>query len=345
MRKRGIDASIVFVTKADPIRERLQANQVRFHEAGFGRGRNVIVNPRQLADAVREGSPDTAIVQGNGLLAAALQLGGFRGHVIAVEHGALLTQRQDRPLKRLAGETLRRTASRRLSAEVAVSDFMLAELREAPHCKRTLRIYNGVKLPPDAASRPHDASRLRIGAAGRLIEGKGYASLIEAAGRLRKSGLSQLELRIAGTGPAQAGLATMADAAGLQSSEVFVGQVDNMEAFWQSCDIGAACNTSFIESFGLAAAEASASGIPVVASRVGGLPEVIEDSVSGTIVAPGNVDELVQALSAYAGDPHLRDKHGLAGRTRTQTMFSIERNVADYLDLIRSLDNPRVASP
>ena len=345
MQKLGVDASIVFVTKADPIRERLQTRQVRFHEAGFSRGRNIISSPRQLAEAVRQGSPDNAIVQGNGLLAATLQLGGYRGHVIAVEHGALLTQREETPARRLVGNTLRRVAAHRLSAEVAVSDFMLSELRDAPHCKRTLRIYNGVNLPPTVEVGSRDAARLTIGAAGRLIEGKGYASLIEAAGRLRKSGLSSIQLRIAGTGPAQARLAAMADSAGLESSEVFVGQIDNMAAFWKSCDIGAACNTTFCESFGLAAAEASAACLPVVASRIGGLPEVIDDGVSGTIVTPGNVDDVVEALSAYAKDADLRKEHGSAGRTRIRTMFSIERNVAGYLDLIKSLDSPRIATP
>jgi glycosyltransferase involved in cell wall biosynthesis len=116
-----------------------------------------------------------------------------------------------------------------------------------------------------------------------------------------------------------------------------------MNSFWSACDIGVAPNTTLVESFGLAAAEASAAGIPVVASRIGGVPEVVEDGVTGTLTQPGDTAALSEAIAAYSKDAGLRGMHGEAGRARVEAMFSIERNVTDYLDLISSLDGPTEA--
>jgi glycosyltransferase involved in cell wall biosynthesis len=122
------------------------------------------------------------------------------------------------------------------------------------------------------------------------------------------------------------------------SGEVLVGPVDDMDSFWRSCDIGAAPNSTLVESFGLAAAEASAAGLPVVAARLGGVPEVVEDGATGTLTTPGDSAALAEALTTYVNNVSLRRLHGSAGRDRVQRMFSIERNVTDYLDLIESLN-------
>ncbi len=338
MRKRGVDASIVFVTTADPIRERLQAEGLPYAEAGFTRGRTALANPRRLAAAVASSSAQHAIVQGSGALASALHYGGYGGRIVAVEHGSLMRHQQESPAKRQIRTLLRRSAARHVSAEVAVSDFMLSELRKGPHCRRTVRIHNGVRIPNLVEHGNESDGGVTIGAAGRLVEGKGYDALIHAVGRLRASGLPSLQLRIAGTGPDQARLAAVASSAGLDGSKVFAGRVEDMDSFWSSCDIAAAPNTTLVESFGLASAEASAAGIPVVASRVGGIREVIEDGVTGTLITPGNASALEDSLAAYAKDKTLRAQHGSAGRLRIEAMFSIERNVSEYLELISSLD-------
>ena len=91
------------------------------------------------------------------------------------------------------------------------------------------------------------------------------------------------------------------------------------------------------ELLGLVAIEALASGTPVVASRIGGLPEVVEDGVTGLLVEPGNVAELRARLDELLRDPPLRERFGLAGRERILETFTwaacAERCLSVYSDL------------
>ena len=82
---------------------------------------------------------------------------------------------------------------------------------------------------------------------------------------------------------------------------------------------------SFYESFGIACLEAMAFGLPVVATRVGGLPEVIEDGVTGLLVPPGDADALAQAMIRLLSDADLRRRMGQAGRERVLKEFTTER--------------------
>jgi glycosyltransferase involved in cell wall biosynthesis len=75
------------------------------------------------------------------------------------------------------------------------------------------------------------------------------------------------------------------------------------------------------EGFGLVAVEAMRSGVPVVASRIGALPEIVADSVTGLLVAPGNTPELIRAIRRLEEDPRLRREMGTAGRARSE-LFS-----------------------
>ena len=91
------------------------------------------------------------------------------------------------------------------------------------------------------------------------------------------------------------------------------------------------------ELLGLTAIEAMASGTPVVASRIGGLPEVIEDGVTGFLVEPGNVAELRARLAEVLGDPRLAQRLGRNGRERVLDRFTwtacAERCLAAYSEL------------
>src|SRR5690606_34621651 len=84
------------------------------------------------------------------------------------------------------------------------------------------------------------------------------------------------------------------------------------------------------ESFGLAALEAMASGAPVVASRVGGLPEVVEHGVSGYLFPPGSVEEMAEAGLRILDDPEERARLSRAGRRIAEERFSSDRVVSRY---------------
>jgi glycosyltransferase involved in cell wall biosynthesis len=81
--------------------------------------------------------------------------------------------------------------------------------------------------------------------------------------------------------------------------------------------------------------EAMASGLPVVASRLSGIPELVTDGVSGLLVTPGDPTALAEALQMLAGDPDLRRRLGAAGRDTVLDDFDVDRNAARLADRIR----------
>jgi glycosyltransferase involved in cell wall biosynthesis len=83
--------------------------------------------------------------------------------------------------------------------------------------------------------------------------------------------------------------------------------------------------------------EALAGGRPVVATRVGGVPDVVRDSVDGYLVEPGDVDALAERLGRLAADPELARRMGEAGRARVLERYSVERLVGDVDALYRKL--------
>ena len=87
----------------------------------------------------------------------------------------------------------------------------------------------------------------------------------------------------------------------------------------------------------MSAIEALASGTPVVATRVGGVPDVVRDGVDGFLVEPGDTEAAAERLAALALDPELRERLGAAGRARARERYSVDRLVDDVDRLYRTL--------
>ncbi len=126
----------------------------------------------------------------------------------------------------------------------------------------------------------------------------------------------------------------------------FHGRVDEAElrAFYRDCDILVA--PSRYELFGLVYLEGMIFGKPVIGGRAGGGPEVIAENATGLLVAPGDVDGLVKAMTRLAGDPELRLAMGQAGRRRYETHFQAEVAATRLLDgavahITQSAQTPR----
>jgi len=165
-----------------------------------------------------------------------------------------------------------------------------------------------------------------VGTACRLVPLKGLAHLIDAMALLRGD-LPALRLEIAGSGPQRAALEAQVRRAGLDDRVTFLGWQGDLARVFPRWDIF--CLPSLEEAFGIAALEAMAAGLPVVASAVGGLPELVDHDRTGHLVPAGNAASLARSLRQLAEDPALRAAMGAAGRRRARDLFSSERMVAD----------------
>ena len=174
-----------------------------------------------------------------------------------------------------------------------------------------------------------------IGFAGRLIPGKGVDILLRACAELRTPASWRLD--VAGDGPLRGSFETLADVLGIAHRVRFLGWVDNMPSFWTGCRIAVVPSYEWVESFGLVAIEAMASGLPVVASRRGGLAEVVADGVTGRLFEAGDSHQLAVALEAYLENQRLREQHGDAGRERCAARFDIDGCSAAFVSLLRRL--------
>lgn len=338
MRRLGATVTVVFVGNSQPLAERLLRSDIPYRSLNLSRGREVLRHPRLYAKEVTRCGSDGALVLERGFMGAALRVGGYRGAIVAVEHGMLLLEQQGlTKSRRLLRRGSRLGGAWATNAEVAVSDFMLDRMRQQSHARRSLRIYNGID--PDTylqiAEKPADRGpNLVVGFVGRLIHGKGTDHLVRALARASRQ--IPARLLIAGDGPERSPLELLVRELSIDAQVEFLGVVEDLTAFWQKCDV-AVVPSENLESFSMATLEAMACGKPIVATRSGAIPELVVDGITGTLVTPGNIEDLAQALFAYTEQPELRREHGAAARARAVERFHINACAQAYLDLFGEL--------
>ncbi len=183
-------------------------------------------------------------------------------------------------------------------------------------------VYNGVSAP--AASPPHEAKddRLVAGFAGDMRPHKRPELFIEALALARRR-VPALQGSIAGDGMLLPAVQETARRLGLDEAVVFWGRVFEMGRFYAGLDMRVL--TSQREGFGQVLVEAMALGVPVVAAAVGGVPEAIEDGVSGYLVPTGDAAAFAQRMTELASDPALRRRMGEAGRRHVSERFTLKR--------------------
>jgi sugar transferase (PEP-CTERM/EpsH1 system associated) len=195
----------------------------------------------------------------------------------------------------------------------------------------TERFKVGAAIDPAAAAWRADGAFV-IGAVGRLQDVKNHAGLIDAFARLRARVPDQkLRLVLVGDGPLRARLEAQAAASGAGADIVFAGAHANVAAVLGGFSLFAL--PSIAEGTPVTLLEAMASELPVVASDVGGIPEVVDHGVNGTLVAAGDPEALAQALAAYVRDPQRAAAHGRAARARIEQHYSMAAMLAAYLGL------------
>ncbi len=262
----------------------------------------------------------------DGILAA--RLAGIRT-VIHGEHGWGVADSQGTNWKRIL---MRRLVSRWTRSFVCVSKDIERWLRETVRVRcPVVQIYNGVD--PAAFSGGDTSSELRaelglpadallVAIVGRLDAIKDHPALFRAFAIVRER-FPRAELLVVGEGSEEARLREL-----LVPGIHLLGQRDDVARILFGIDVLAL--TSRTEGISNTILEAMAAGVPVVASRVGGNVELVEEGVTGRLFPTGDVEALARALADYLGAPELRRAHGAAGRARARRLFRTEDMVEAY---------------
>lgn len=228
-----------------------------------------------------------------------------------------------------------------LSSAGAVTSVSTAALAAAvavcPEIRGRSRVIRNALPEPDRAELGAPPADPVLAGAGRLVGDKGFDVAIRALALVRQDHPTAV-LRLAGDGPARRDLEALADELGVAAAVDLVGWVppDDLPAFLAAATI-VLMPSRWEEAFGLVALQAAQVGRPVVASRVGGLPEVVEDGVTGTLVPAEDPVALAGAVLALLADPAEAVRRGDAARGRARTVFAFDRHVDEYLALYAEL--------
>ena len=261
----------------------------------------------------------------------------FHGHVLRGYFG---------PVRTLGFRLLERWLARVTTALVAVSPEVrddLVRLGVAPAEKFTV-VRLGIELQARVADRDgRDETRRSLGIApdrfmvgwiGRMTAVKRTSDVLLAFKELRRRGVDAC-LCLVGDGPERDQVERRAHELGIMRDTLFLGYQEEVAPYYAAFD--AMILPSGNEGTPVSAIEALAARRPVVATRVGGVPDVVRDGEDGFLVDLGAVDQLAEALARLAHDPALRERMGEAGRSRVLARYSVERLVDDMDALYRSL--------
>ena len=206
--------------------------------------------------------------------------------------------------------------------------------------ERTVVIRNAVDVAR-AARREGRSDRPRIVAVGRLQAPKDFLTLVRAVARL---GAESFETVIVGDGPDRGRLQSEIEALGLAGRVRLAGERRDVPALLAAADVFAL--TSLSDGMPVSVLEAMAAGLPVVASRVGGVPEQVVDGVTGLLITPGDAEERAEALGRLVGDAELRRRLGAAGRARAEEAFDLGPFRRAHVELYsRELAGRRLPAP
>lgn len=229
-------------------------------------------------------------------------------------------------------------AARNVPHAVRNADLVIAvshAVARQVEAQKPVVVYSGVESSENLERADTAANTsIVVGAACRLVDIKGLPDLIRAIGLLSRE-FPNLHLEIAGDGPELENLEEQARRLNLAERVRFLGWRHDLGPVFRGWDIFAM--PSLTEAFPMAALEAMAQGLPIVASNVGGLPELVEDGETGYLVPPSNAEALAKALRTLIVDRERRQRMGHAGYRRIREHFSADRMVAQTAAIYESL--------
>ncbi len=228
----------------------------------------------------------------------------------------------------------------------ACSEQTLDDARQfsgLPLAGKSRAVYNGIA--PDefeASSAPFAHPKPYILGIGRIVPQKGFDVLLAAYARLVQARPNAPDLIIAGDGPERERLGAQADALGLTGRAHLIGRADRAAAvaLFRGCTIFVLPSRQ--EPQGIVNLEAMICGKPVVASRVGGVPEIVLDGETGLLVPGEDAPALARSLDALLADPARAQALGKAGRERAWSQFTWARIADQYFDIYHTVTRTAV---
>lgn len=316
------EVSVLTLTGEGPVADAIRRQGVIVERAGCP----ATLRPATVAQLARRlRTVDASVIHGHGWLAGALaRLAGWRAGIpCRVAHRHTTDE----------GETLRHRLFERavsgLGHTMCCSEAVRASaiLENGANPLRTDVVYNGVSLGRFGrrvpATKKTCPTLINVASLRRL---KGHRVLLESAARLSAKGVT-FRLQLVGDGPERDYLERVTRALDLTHRVEFLGERDDVPALLARADVFVFPTTGR-EGLGLAAIEAMAAGLPVVASEIGGLPEVVRQGRTGYLVPPGDPVALENAILELLSDPEHARELGAEGRRRVEAHFDSETMIA-----------------
>jgi glycosyltransferase involved in cell wall biosynthesis len=294
-------------------------------------GRYTVHLPRQamlIEQLASKARVDLIYVNGPRLLPATA-MGAHQRQVIFHAHSVVTQQ---------AAARLVRWAIRSTNARViAACRFVLEPLAGTVDTARALVIYNGVAPVGCVPRRPERNDPWRVGVIGRIAPEKGQLEFVRAIRLLlpRMTGPQHCEFVVCGDAifsSPEYTLRVRAEAEGLPIE--FTGWRDDIGAVLSGLDL-VVVPSAEVEATTRVILEAFSAGVPVVAFRSGGIPEIIEDGVTGVLCAPTPVDLASKLLELYSSGDALLDRISARAQAAFQARFTLERYRTEVLDVVR----------
>lgn len=218
----------------------------------------------------------------------------------------------------------------------AVSDDLATYIahRAIPRLRNVEVVRNGVHLPSHAEVRAREGNELRLVAVGNLYPVKNHALSIEALAEIVRRGVDA-RLTILGRGGEQAGLERRARELGVTERVELAGYRDDVPDFLDAADVFV--SSSLSEGMPLSFLEAMGHALPIVASRVGGVPEIVEHDRHGLLFPSEDSGALADALERLARDDGLRRRLAAEALHAARALWSVDAMVARYLAVYERL--------
>jgi glycosyltransferase involved in cell wall biosynthesis len=332
LRERGHDVTLVLDERGE-VAPRLEARGFRVERRRMG-GEADLLSMIALAKTIRRLRPEVLHLHtshAHSLGAMGARWGGAQKPVVIV------SRRVDFSIYRhsflhLNGWKYRRGLDRIVCVSDAIRGVLLRDGLSAERIRVVRSAIDPARIreasPVDVRARlglPRDC--VLVLAVGALVEHKGHRHLVDALPAV-KNALpvgSSVRVLIAGEGPLRSVLAARARELGVSDVLVLAGQVNDLPGWFSGVEVYAM--PSVEEGLGTSALDAMAAGLPVVASRAGGLPEMVTGGVEGLLVPPADPSALAAALLRLLRDPAERARMGAAGRRRVDAEFLVDRMV------------------